>query len=453
MKYKKILYFWFLFFGVLFSLKVSAITEAERQNLILQLQNQINLIMQQISALQSQPAVTCHQFNVNLGYLNSGNSEVGYLHSILNNEGISFLPDSGNVYGTSTMNAVKLLQKKYGINQTGYVGPATRAALNNAYKCSVQVTVSVPPIPFTPSQPKGPLSITLNYPKGGETWPINSTQKIDFSLLNIGSYDLCADIMLVDSLGNKAALKTNVPAFLSNSVDVQFGSGYALKIRPDFYKIQVDARVCQNSGGLPLTTISSDYFSASCPASYPWDNDKSSCLGTPTCPSPTIWNGDYLLCAVDLSCPSGMTWNKTSFVCIKNPNCISGFSFNETSNLCLATPKCPQYYSWDTTLAICTQDYPCTQGGTYDSALNKCTSRNAWCPSGYVSVISTGSSGCVDQASCSTGTELINNRCQAKGFCPTGTILDNLLRMCTAPAICPSGMVLDKITNKCYSSI
>ena len=62
----------------------------------------------------------CHTFNTNLGYAQSGTAEVGYLHTALQKQGISFAPDTGNTYSTGTAGAVQKFQKKYGISQTGY---------------------------------------------------------------------------------------------------------------------------------------------------------------------------------------------------------------------------------------------------------------------------------------------------------------------------------------------
>ena len=116
---------------------------------IVQLQAQIANLLAQIQTLQSQqsttptppatPAAWCHTFNTNLGYANPGTAEVGYLHTALQKEDISYAPDTGNQYtgtnGKGTVYAVKQFQKKYGLTQIGYVGPATRKKLNVLYGC------------------------------------------------------------------------------------------------------------------------------------------------------------------------------------------------------------------------------------------------------------------------------------------------------------------------------
>ncbi len=81
----------------------------------------------------------CHNFNKSFGYENSGNSEVGFLHTALQKEGISFSPDTGNKFSKEggTSSAVIAFQEKYGILPlSGYVGPLTRAKLNELYACS-----------------------------------------------------------------------------------------------------------------------------------------------------------------------------------------------------------------------------------------------------------------------------------------------------------------------------
>ena len=79
----------------------------------------------------------CHTFDTNLGYSNSGTTEVGYLHTALDKEGISYGSDGPNQYTKATMAAVMKFQAKYGIFQNGYVGLSTRAKLNALYGCKI----------------------------------------------------------------------------------------------------------------------------------------------------------------------------------------------------------------------------------------------------------------------------------------------------------------------------
>ncbi len=112
------------------------------------LTNLITQLTQQIAQTQAQqggttPTAWCHTFNTNLGYANSGSAEVGYLHTALDGEGISYSADTSSTYGESTMSAVVQFQQKYSITPlSGYVGPLTRAKLNLLYGCSTTLSCS-----------------------------------------------------------------------------------------------------------------------------------------------------------------------------------------------------------------------------------------------------------------------------------------------------------------------
>lgn len=95
-------------------------------------------------ALNNQPQSWCHDFNFNFGY-NSHGPEVVALHTLLNDQNISYGKDKEDVYGESTRAAVSQLQENYAsdilsplglINGTGYVGIATREYLNSLYGCN-----------------------------------------------------------------------------------------------------------------------------------------------------------------------------------------------------------------------------------------------------------------------------------------------------------------------------
>jgi len=120
---------------------------ADVQAQIASFQAMIQSLLQQIATLQAQQGTTtpiawCHTFNTNLGFANSGSDEVGALHTILGKEGASYAPDTGNTYYEGTSHAVIQFQTKYGILQSGYVGPLTRAKLNVLYGCSATPSCS-----------------------------------------------------------------------------------------------------------------------------------------------------------------------------------------------------------------------------------------------------------------------------------------------------------------------
>ncbi len=109
--------------------------------------NLITQLTQSLAQLQNQqgatptptPTAFCHTFITNLGYANSGTVEVGYLHTALQKEGILYGTDTANEYTKETLSAIIKFQKKYGILQTGYVGPITRAKLNTMYRCGTNI--------------------------------------------------------------------------------------------------------------------------------------------------------------------------------------------------------------------------------------------------------------------------------------------------------------------------
>ena len=127
--------------------------------LIAQLQAQITSLTAQVAALQGQTTTTtawCHTFT---NYLVAGstdtttNGEVTYLQTALTKEGYEVSSDTAGTFDDATAVAVVSFQGKYGITQTGTVGPKTRAELNTLYGCSTTTTT-------TPS-------ITVTSPNGG----------------------------------------------------------------------------------------------------------------------------------------------------------------------------------------------------------------------------------------------------------------------------------------------
>ena len=109
--------------------------------LIAQLQAQISALQAQLLALQPQQNSTttagwCYTFNRNLGFAQSGATDIAQLHVALEKQNISYSPDEESTYDEGTAAAVSKFQVKYGILQTGYVGVMTRTKLNTLYGCS-----------------------------------------------------------------------------------------------------------------------------------------------------------------------------------------------------------------------------------------------------------------------------------------------------------------------------
>lgn len=161
-----------------------------------ELQTQISTLLAQIASLQQQLAqlqggeVWCHTFNINLRYGDSG-TEVKALQTALEKEGFRIAENEKlkSYFGDFTASAVVGFQEKYraeiltplGLKYgTGYVGPATRAKLNQLYGCK---------------QPKP--SITVISPNGGEKWIIGTTQPIKWSSNIVSILPITFDIYLV----------------------------------------------------------------------------------------------------------------------------------------------------------------------------------------------------------------------------------------------------------------
>lgn len=107
--------------------------------LIAQLQAQIQSLMQQIQQLIAQQGggqSWCHTFNTNMGYGAAGD-DFSALLTILDKESILDNSVPKPQYDEIVGGAVVKLQAKYGILQTGYVGPLTRAKINSLYKCGI----------------------------------------------------------------------------------------------------------------------------------------------------------------------------------------------------------------------------------------------------------------------------------------------------------------------------
>lgn len=122
-------------FGFVFALVFISGAQTTRAATIQELLAQIEALQVQLKQLQaqesSQPA--CYTFTKDL-YIGKSGGEVDALKRflIINNGGTI---DDGAVFGEDTAEAVVRFQARYGIRQTGYVGPLTRASLNSLYAC------------------------------------------------------------------------------------------------------------------------------------------------------------------------------------------------------------------------------------------------------------------------------------------------------------------------------
>jgi hypothetical protein len=163
--------------------RAQQMTDAQKQTLINQIQQQLIQLQQQLQqmlAQQQQSGSWCYAFNNNLGYANSGTNDIVQLHLALQKEGISYSPDDIGTYSTGTSQGVLQFQTKYGlIPQSGYVGNITREKLNALYACTNSTASNPPPV-------TGLLVLAKNafYPNQSVVAPQSKFELADFSLTN-----------------------------------------------------------------------------------------------------------------------------------------------------------------------------------------------------------------------------------------------------------------------------
>jgi peptidoglycan hydrolase-like protein with peptidoglycan-binding domain len=130
-----------------------------------ELQAQINALLQQIAQLQAQLAAQggtttvtgCFTKDLSKGMKDA---EVTTLQQVLKTDS-SIYPEGlvTGYFGSLTEAAVKKFQAKYGITQTGTVGPVTRAKLNALYCGTAQQTTTVAPTATPVVAAYGTLSV------------------------------------------------------------------------------------------------------------------------------------------------------------------------------------------------------------------------------------------------------------------------------------------------------
>src|SRR3989344_1898770 len=111
----------------------------------------------------------CHTFSRDLT-VGDSSPEVQALAQVFALQGMG---EFYNVFNESTAAAVVKFQAKYGIRQTGYVGPLTRAKLNALYGCGTTNTTHP--------------SITVLSPNGGEVYIDSSIIPIKYSGVNLSN--------------------------------------------------------------------------------------------------------------------------------------------------------------------------------------------------------------------------------------------------------------------------
>ncbi|HEY0907848.1 MAG TPA: peptidoglycan-binding domain-containing protein [Candidatus Paceibacterota bacterium] len=127
----------------------------------------------------------CHMFNSNFG-VGSGGPDVAALGKILAKEGLRSV--AGNSYDEEMAASVVSFQARYGIPSTGYVGPLTRAHLNQVSCSPASSSKSAPAASSIPaSVPAKPAATIISAPvvlapAPGSVWDVNGnyTVKIQF---------------------------------------------------------------------------------------------------------------------------------------------------------------------------------------------------------------------------------------------------------------------------------
>ncbi len=146
----------------------------DTQATIRELLAQIAVLQAKIAELTGNSNQSCYNFTRDLYYGVRGN-DVIELHNLLIKEGFGGEVDRQGIatfgFNEDMAAAVVRLQAKYGIRQTGYFGPITRAKINSLYACSPQpIPVSTPVI----SGVSGPTSLAVN--QEGK-WQVNASNR------------------------------------------------------------------------------------------------------------------------------------------------------------------------------------------------------------------------------------------------------------------------------------
>ena len=159
---------------------VSGQTVEELQAQIQQLLTVIAQLQQQVAALSGQGSTSgvTYCFSTDL-YKGLTSNDVKDLQKALNLDPATRVASSGagapgyetTYFGTLTEAAVKKFQAKYGISTTGYVGPLTRAKLNELY-CTPVTTPTTSPAATTTTTTVVPAYGTLSI----QSYPVSNAQ-------------------------------------------------------------------------------------------------------------------------------------------------------------------------------------------------------------------------------------------------------------------------------------
>ncbi|MEA3344195.1 MAG: Ser-Thr-rich GPI-anchored membrane family protein [Patescibacteria group bacterium] len=269
-----------------------------------ELQAQIDALMAQITNLQQEKAnleqgqTWCHVFNVNLKY-GDQNSEVQALETALKKQGFSVTEHSSNFmarFDEKMVTAVVEFQEKYRTDilapynishGTGFVGPTTRAKLNELYGCKT-----------------GKEYIELFSPNGGEKLTVGETYTIRWNTVGIDKVDIG-----LKREGSGAEINNwiarQIPASQSSySWVVPVGVFPGIEYNQGNFEIRIGESPFQPGSG--AETISDES-----------DNSFSIIRGSASCHTTDPWSWTY--CSENCPCNAG------EGDCDKDSHCITGY--------------------------------------------------------------------------------------------------------------------------------
>lgn len=168
--------------ATVFSMLVGASAAAAQTTDSAALAAQIQALQAQLSAMNGTSASMSYTFSANLS-LGSKGQDVWNLQKALNSWDGTHVAVTGagspgnetSTFGPATKKAVMKFQAKYGISQTGTVGPITRAKLNSLLSSSPVVTTPGQ----TPVVVSGPVSAMLSSDNPAAGYIINSQATAD----------------------------------------------------------------------------------------------------------------------------------------------------------------------------------------------------------------------------------------------------------------------------------
>lgn len=190
----------------------------------------------------------CHTFTTDLTVGNSGD-DVAALNQALTASGIDTTGNSSKFTENSAGDVVSF-QKRFGIRQTGYVGPLTRGKLNDLYGCHTGDIEINPTNTYTPpkTSPPPPMPVTPSSIAPAIT-SITPTEGSANTNVTIYGTNLSGASFAEFYLGG--VLKVSFPIISSNGTSVVFTVGSLGMVADGIYQVGVikkcDGGVCSSN--------------------------------------------------------------------------------------------------------------------------------------------------------------------------------------------------------------